>query len=45
MSKQQDPKKEQKKEPKKYQRPTLTKYPALKQIMGFASVADTGGAG
>ncbi|MBL7198146.1 MAG: hypothetical protein ISS47_08600 [Candidatus Omnitrophica bacterium] len=37
MSKQQNPKKERKSKPKKYQRPTLTKYPALKQIMGAAS--------
>ncbi|MBL7198409.1 MAG: hypothetical protein ISS47_09980 [Candidatus Omnitrophica bacterium] len=43
MSKEQDSKKEQKAEPKKYQRPTLTKYAALKKIMGdlVVSTAET----
>ena len=37
MSKKQNPGKERKSKPKKYQKPTLIKYPALKQIMGSAS--------
>jgi len=35
-------KKNHKSEPKKYQRPTLTKYPALKQIMGSSGPEGAG---